>query len=129
MSTSSIFPLMVKCQPVAACCARARKGGTPVAGSGRSFSDYLVYLQTLASEAEAREIVQKNRVAELEKQVETLHSLFNDLGEVAIGFHDMLVESLGYVDGRYVQEHEQDLNGLYARYTEVVGKRNELLNM
>lgn len=95
--------------------------------SGRSFSDYLVYLQTLASEAEARELVQKNRVGELEKQVETLHNLFNEIGEVTIGFHDMLVETLGQVDGRFVQEHEQDLNGLLAHYTEVVGKRNELL--
>jgi hypothetical protein len=95
--------------------------------AGRPPSDPNDYLCSLNEFAESREAEHMRYERELEKQVETLHSLFNEIGEVAIGFHDLLVETLGHVDGRYVQEHEQDLNSLYAGYTEVVGKRNELL--
>lgn len=93
----------------------------------RLLSDFNEYLRLLIEIAEKREEEHRQYQGELEQRIEVLHSLFNDLGEVAIGFHDQLMESIKVADSWFVGEYSGQINALYKRYTEIVGKRNEML--
>lgn len=112
-----------------------------MAGDERSLSDFNEYVRALIDLAESRETHslqriqqlqwqiedEQSRYGELERKVKTLYDLFNELGEVAIGFHDLLIEAQERPDPWFGAMHGQKINDLYMRYTEVVGKRNELL--
>lgn len=99
--------------------------------AGRPPSDSNEFIRDLITFAETREDEHARYEGELEQQVEILHSLFNEIGEIAIAFHDLLAESMKvFPQGPiFTQDRERKVNDLLVHYTEIVGKRNELLKM